>query len=49
VGEKGCVPTQVNALRHYNISRLEELSTSTADRLLARLMEFGRQTPRRAG
>jgi hypothetical protein len=36
-------------LGHYKVSRLEELSTSTADRFLTRLMELGRHTPRTAG
>jgi hypothetical protein len=34
---------------HYQIGTLEELSKSTVDRLLARLMEIGLHTPRTAG
>jgi hypothetical protein len=36
-------------LKHYQIGTLEELTRERADRVLARLMEIGRQAPKTAG
>jgi hypothetical protein len=41
--------TEAEILKHYKIGTLEELTRETADRVLARLMEIGQQTPRTAG
>ena len=41
--------SEAEILKHYQIGTIEELTRETADRLLMRLMEIGRQTPRTAG
>jgi hypothetical protein len=41
--------SEAEILKHYKIGTLEELSKSTADQLLARLMEIDRQTTKTAG
>jgi hypothetical protein len=41
--------SEAEILKHYQVGTLEELTRETADRLLMRLMEIGRQTPRTAG